>query len=71
MLRRSVVIALIVGVLQIVINQGDVVLGGNASTALIWKIPLTVMVPFAVATVGALTNSRRTTPGKAHEARPA
>ena len=62
MLRRSAAIALIVGALQIVINQGDVILGGDASTALIWKIPLTVMVPFVVATVGALTNSRRTIP---------
>ena len=69
MLRRSAAIALIVGALQIVINQGDIILGGDASTALIWKIPLTVMVPFAVATVGALTNSRRTMPRGEHEAR--
>ena len=67
LLRRSAVIALIVGVLQIVINQGDVILGGDASTALAWKIPLTMMVPFVVATVGALTNSRRTIPVKVDE----
>ena len=62
LLKRSALIALVVGVLQIVINQGDVILGGDASTALIWKMPLTVMVPFVVATVGAMTNSRRTVP---------
>lgn len=69
MLRRSAAIALIVGALQIVINQGDVILGGDASTALIWKMPLTVMVPFAVATAGALTNSRRTIPPREREVR--
>ena len=71
LLKRSAVIALIVGVLQIVINQGDVILGGDASTALIWKVPLTVAVPFVVATVGALTNSRRTIPLIEDEVQPA
>ncbi len=70
MLRRSAIIALIVGTLQIVINQGDVILAGDASSTLMWKIPLTVIVPFAVATVGALTNSRRTTPGTERQRRP-
>ena len=69
MLRRSAAIALIVGTLLIVINQADVIFGGHASTALIWKIPLTVMVPFVVATLGALTNSRRTIPREEHEVR--
>ena len=69
MIRRSAAIALIVGALQVVINQGDVILGGDSSTALIWKIPLTVMVPFVVATVGALTNSRRTIPQREREVR--
>ena len=69
MLRRSAAIALIVGALQIVINQGDVILVGDASTSLIWKIPLTVTVPFLVATLGALTNSRRTIPFRESDVR--
>ncbi len=69
MLRRSAAIALIVGTLQVAINQGDIILGGSASSALIWKIPLTIMVPFMVATVGALTNSRRTIPRRDREVR--
>ena len=59
MLRRSLAIALVVGAIQVAINQGDLILGGHASPVLFWKIPLTCMVPFMVATVGALTNARR------------
>lgn len=58
MLRRSFVIALIVGTLLTAINQGNVLLGGDFPTALFWKIPLTYCVPFGVATTGALLNAR-------------
>ena len=40
------------------INQGDVLLSGRWPAALAWKIPLTYLVPFVVATWGALLNSR-------------
>ncbi len=55
---RSLVIAAIVGTILTVINQGNVILGGDASAALAWKIPLTYAVPYCVATAGALLNSR-------------
>ncbi len=58
MLKRSVLIALIVGSLLVLINQGDLLLRGQWNPALAWKIPLTYLVPFVVATCGALTNSR-------------
>jgi hypothetical protein len=58
MLRRSVRVALIVGTLLIVINQGDLLLGGRWSPALAWKSALTYLVPFLVATYGALGQSR-------------
>lgn len=58
MLRRSAAIALIVGTILVAINQGDVLLAGAWSGALAWKIPLTYLVPFVVATAGALLNSR-------------
>jgi hypothetical protein len=58
MLRRSLTIALVVGTLLLVINQGDVLLSSPWPRALLWKAPLTYVVPFLVATWGALVNSR-------------
>jgi len=58
MLRRSVMIAGVVGTLLLAINQGDVLLGAEWPGALVWKAPLTYLVPFIVATWGALVNSR-------------
>ena len=55
---RSLVIATVVGTLLTAINQGNVILQGDASLALAWKIPLTYAVPYCVATAGALLNSR-------------
>ncbi len=59
MLRRSAAIALVVGFVQVAVNQGDLIIAGDASSALMWKVPLTWLIPFAVATFGALTNARR------------
>ncbi len=59
MLRRSAAIALVVGFVQVAVNQGDLIIAGDASSAMMWKIPLTWLIPFAVATFGALTNARR------------
>ena len=58
MLSRSIAIALVVGTVLTIINQGDVLLGARWSVALIWKVPLTYLVPFGVATWGALVNGR-------------
>lgn len=58
MLRRSLGIAALIGSILVAINQGDVVLSGRWQAALVWKIPLTYLVPFVVATWGALLNSR-------------
>ena len=58
LIARSLIIALIVGTLLTAINQGNVIFQGDASPALAWKIPLTYAVPYCVATVGALLNSR-------------
>jgi hypothetical protein len=62
MLARSARIALIVGTLLTAINHGDVIVGGHWMAAMIWKIPLTDATPFAVATWGALSNSRAQIP---------
>ncbi len=54
MLRRSGLIALIVGTILAAINQGDALLAGHFPPALAWKLLLTYAVPFIVATLGAL-----------------
>ena len=59
MLKRSLTVALVVGTILVLLNQGDTILAGNWKPGLYWKIPLTYLVPFCVATFGALTNSRR------------
>ena len=59
---RSLIIAAIVGTLLTAINQGNIILQGDASAALAWKIPLTYAVPYCVATAGALMNSRLRAP---------
>ena len=59
MLKRSAIAALVVGTVLTALNQGDLLLSGQWTSALYWKIPLTYCVPFLVATYGALTNSRR------------
>jgi ACR3 family arsenite efflux pump ArsB len=58
LLRRSTLIALVVGSVLVAINQGDAIVAGHWDMALIWKVPLTYLVPFVVATWGALINSR-------------
>jgi hypothetical protein len=59
MLRRSLWTSLVVGSILVAINQGNVLIGGHFPTSLAWKIPLTYLVPFCVATWGALINTRR------------
>jgi hypothetical protein len=49
--KRSCVVAVIVGSILNAINQGDAMIGGG--TVIWWKILLTYLVPFCVATYGA------------------
>jgi len=58
LLKRSLGIAAVVGTVLLAINQGDVLLSSRWPPALLWKVPLTYLVPFLVATWGALLNSR-------------
>jgi hypothetical protein len=59
LLRRSARTALVVGTILVVINQGTVLAAGEFPTVLLWKIPLTYLVPFCVASWGALGAARR------------
>jgi hypothetical protein len=57
-LRRTIRIALVVGVILTVINQADVVIGGDA-TGLTWvKVGLNFCVPFVVSNLGLLAGER-------------
>jgi hypothetical protein len=57
-LRRTVRIALVVGVILTLINQVDVIVGGDA-TALTWvKVGLNFCVPFVVSNLGLLAGQR-------------
>lgn len=48
--RRSFVLAAVIGTVLNAINQGDAILGGRP--VVVWKILLTFFVPFAVASYG-------------------
>lgn len=61
MMARSFIACLIVGTILTAINQGNVLLQGDFSMALAWKIPLTYAVPYCVATLGAILNARAKT----------
>jgi hypothetical protein len=59
LVRRSLIVALIVGTILTAINQGNIILRGDWPDSLYWKIPLTYAVPYCVATTGAILNARR------------
>lgn len=58
---RSIAICVVVGTTLTGINQGNLIVGGNYSLALAWKIPLTYAVPYVVSATGALLSMRATT----------
>jgi len=67
MLRRSIGVSLVIGTVLTAINQGDAILAGQSPA--IWKIALTYLVPFLVAThgaYGAMALNARSTRSKAH-----
>jgi hypothetical protein len=57
-LRRTLQIALVVGTILTLINQADVIVGGDA-TAITWvKAALNYCVPFIVSNLGLLAGKR-------------
>jgi hypothetical protein len=62
-IRRDVVlrglkVAAIVGTILVAINQGDLLLSGQLDATAAWKIPLTYLVPYCVATYGGVSAIR-------------
>ena len=58
-LKRALATSLVVGSILTALNQGDIVFVGDWSSALYWKIPLTYLTPFLVATWAAVANAHR------------
>lgn len=61
-LRRSTMIAAVVGTVLFGINQLDVVLRGDATAGVWVKVGVTYLVPFCVANAGLLSGTRRAAP---------
>jgi hypothetical protein len=55
--RRAFFVALGVGTILNLINQGDALLGGGSIN--VWKLALTYVVPYAVSTHGAVAARTR------------
>lgn len=55
---RGLKVAAIVGTVLVAINQGDLILGGRLDASAVWKIPLTYLVPYCVATYGGVSAIR-------------
>jgi hypothetical protein len=60
-LRRTVLVALVVGTILFAINQLDVVLEHNATNVTYLKSAITYLVPFCVANYGVLVATRAPT----------
>lgn len=56
-LRRATVTAIVVGTILTALNQGDLLLAGDTTASMLWKVPLTYLVPFLVTIWGALTRA--------------
>ncbi len=55
---RALATAVVVGTILTLINQGDHLLRGELTTAMLFKIPLTYLVPYTVTVWGALAARR-------------
>ena len=57
-LSRALYMALIVGTILTIINQGDVLIAGEVTPLVVAKILLTYAVPYSVSTFSALSANR-------------
>jgi hypothetical protein len=57
-LRRTVRIAIVVGIILTLINQGSVIAGGHATAATWVRCALNFIVPFLVSNAGLLSARR-------------
>jgi hypothetical protein len=57
--RRALTYAVVVGSILIVINHGDAILRGELERARIFKMGLTLLVPYAVSTLSSVQAMRQ------------
>ena len=57
-LRRTLTIALVVGCILSIINEGDVIVHGHATAGTGLKIGVNFVVPFVVSNLGVLAGTR-------------
>ncbi len=55
---RGLKVGALVGMILVAINQGDMILTGQLDASAAWKIPLTYLVPYCVATYGSVSAIR-------------
>lgn len=67
-LRKAVVAAGVVGILLVMLNQGDILLTGPITARVLAKCLVTPLIPFGVTLLGAFLNSRPV--ARAEELRP-
>lgn len=58
-------VALVVGTILTLVNQGSVIIGGDASVVTWIRVAVNYLVPFVVASVGYLAPFRLRSPGSA------
>lgn len=63
-LRRTTTIAIVVGVILTAINQGGVILGGDATAATWVRCALNFLVPFLVSNAGLLSGRPNASKGR-------
>ncbi len=52
--RRALAYAVIVGAILILINHSNALLKGDITTSLLWRMGLTVLVPYMVSTLSSV-----------------
>jgi len=52
--RRALGYAVVVGAVLVSINHGDAILQGDVDSGRLWKMGLTVLVPYAVSTLSSV-----------------
>jgi hypothetical protein len=57
--RRACLYAVVVGAVLIAINHGDALVAGDVGAGRLWKMGLTVLVPYAVSTLSSVGAMRQ------------
>lgn len=63
-MRRTISVALVVGALLTLINQGDRIASGDIDAALILKIAANYLIPWCVSSIGYISARRAGTSGR-------